>query len=58
MHSTIPIPLIRLGNLFPDRRVYAKCEFLAPSGSFKTRGANHLLSHLSHEGRTRKLVVP
>jgi threonine dehydratase len=58
MHPTVPIPLIRLGNLFPERRVYAKCEFLAPSGSFKTRGANHLLSRLGSESRTRKLVVP
>jgi threonine dehydratase len=52
------IPLVRLGNLFPERQVYAKCEFLAPSGSFKTRGANHLLSRLSRAGQTRKLVVP
>ena len=51
-------PLIRLGNVFPHRAVYAKCEFLAPSGSFKIRGANHLLTHLSREGGTRQLVVP
>jgi threonine dehydratase len=56
MHSAIP--LIRLGNLFPEHQVYAKCEFLAPSGSFKTRGASHLLSRLASEGRPRKLVVP
>ncbi len=53
-----PTPLIRLGNLFPRREVYAKCEFLAPSGCFKIRGATHLLEHLSREGRTRSLVVP
>jgi threonine dehydratase len=53
-----PTPLIRLGNLFPDRQVYAKCEFLAPSGCFKIRGAVHLLTHLNWEGRTRQLVVP
>jgi threonine dehydratase len=58
MHPAIPIPLIPLSNLFPERQVYAKCEFLAPSGSFKTRGANHLLSRLDHEGHTRHLVVP
>jgi len=50
-----PTPLVRLGNLFPDREVYAKCEFLAPSGCFKIRGATHLLEHLD---RTRQLIVP
>jgi threonine dehydratase len=58
MFHDIRTPLIRLGNLFPDRRVYAKCEFLAPSGCFKIRGAAHLLDRLSHEGRVRSLVVP
>src|SRR5215471_4378085 len=53
-----PTPLVRLGNLFPHREVYAKCEFLAPSGCFKIRGAAHLLEHLSGEGQTRPLVVP
>src|SRR5438874_1982659 len=53
-----PTPLIRLGNLFPQREVYAKCEFLAPSGCFKIRGAMHLLEHLSREGHTRHLMVP
>jgi threonine dehydratase len=52
------IPLIRLGNLFPEREVYAKCEFLAPSGCFKIRGAVHLLEHLVREGGPRQLVVP
>src|SRR5215472_16643862 len=51
-------PLIRLGNLFPQRAVYAKCEHLAPSGCFKIRGAVHLLNHLRREGRTPPLVVP
>src|SRR5262245_30097222 len=51
-------PLVRLGNLFPDRAVYAKCEFLAPSGCFKIRGAMHLLAHLGRDGKTRQLVVP
>src|SRR5438270_588813 len=51
-------PLVRLGNLFPRRDVYAKCEFLAPSGCFKIRGANHLLERLSREGRKPPLVVP
>jgi threonine dehydratase len=55
---SLPIPLIRLGNLFPHRQVYAKCEFLGASGSFKTRGALHLLARLSREGRARRLVVP
>jgi threonine dehydratase len=53
-----PTPLIRLGNLFPQRAVYAKCEFLAPSGCFKIRGATHLIDHLSRDGRTRHLIVP
>jgi threonine dehydratase len=58
MPSTPPTPLVRLGNLFPDRQVYAKCEFVAPSGCFKIRGAAHLLGHLSRTGQTRPLVVP
>jgi threonine dehydratase len=53
-----PTPLIRLGNLFPDRTVYAKCEFLAPSGCFKVRGAVHLLDELKRAGRDTTLVVP
>jgi threonine dehydratase len=53
-----PTPLVRLGNLFPDRQVYAKCEFVSLSGSFKTRGAAHLLEKLSRSGGTRKLIVP
>ncbi len=55
MRLLSPTPLIRLGNLFPDRAVYAKCEFLAPSGCFKIRGATHLLEHI---GRDRPLIVP
>ena len=51
-------PLVRLGNHFPRHDVSAKCEFLAPSGCFKIRGANHLLEHLRREGRTPPLVVP
>src|SRR5262245_46535763 len=58
MLPTTQTPLIRLGNLFPDRQVYAKCEFLAPSGCFKIRGATHLLSRLAREGTVRQLVVP
>jgi threonine dehydratase len=53
-----PTPLIRLGNLFPQRDVFAKCEFLAPSGCFKIRGAVHLLGHLRGQGRTPPLIVP
>jgi threonine dehydratase len=56
--SVVPTPLIRLGNLFPRREVYAKCEFLAPSGCFKIRGAVHLLDHLRREGGLRQLIVP
>src|SRR3984893_19309327 len=58
MLSVTPTPLIRLGNLFAQRAVYAKCEFLAPSGCFKIRGAAHLLDHLRREGDTRQLIVP
>lgn len=54
----LPPPLIRLGNQFSGRHVYGKCEFHAPSGCFKIRGANHLLDRLSREGGTRLLVVP
>ncbi len=50
MLSLMQTPTIRLGNLFPRHEVYAKCEFLAPSGCFKIRGAAHLLDHLSREG--------
>ena len=58
MLPTIETPLVRLSNQFPDRRVYAKCEFLQQSGCFKIRGATHLLKHLSRQGGTRQLVVP
>src|SRR3977135_1047470 len=58
MLSLLPTPLIRLGNLFPRREIHAKCEFLAPSGCFKIRGAVHLLEHLRREGGPRQLVVP
>src|SRR5215467_11698175 len=58
MLSLSPAPLVRLGNLFPHREVYAKCEFLAPSGCFKIRGATHLLEHLQRAGGTRHLIVP
>jgi threonine dehydratase len=58
MLPDLPTPLIRLGNLFPQRAVFAKCEFLAPSGCFKIRGAAHLLQHLTQQGRPRHLVVP
>src|SRR6516162_1222228 len=56
--TTVETPLIRLGNLFPEREVYAKCEFLSPSGSFKDRGAAHLLTRLSQSSGDRLLVVP
>jgi threonine dehydratase len=58
MFDYVPTPLIRLAGLFPERTVYAKCEFLAPSGSFKIRGAVQLLERLSRESRVRELVVP
>jgi threonine dehydratase len=58
MLPPIQTPLIRLTNLFPHSAVYAKCEFLAPSGCFKIRGAVHLLQHLSRGGQIRQLVVP
>jgi threonine dehydratase len=58
MLSLVQTPTIRLGNLFPRHEVYAKCEFRAPSGCFKIRGAAHLLDHLSRQGGTRELIVP
>src|SRR4029077_4146344 len=58
MLSTAKTPLIRLGSHFPQRAVYAKCEFLAPSGCFKIRGATHLLNHLSKESPKQTLIVP
>src|SRR5215813_13962207 len=58
MLPLVPTPTIRLSNLFPRREVYAKCEFLAPSGCFKIRGALHLLDHLRREGGPRRLIVP
>ena len=58
MQPLTPTPLVRLGNLFPTRAVYAKCEFLAPSGCFKIRGAVHLLEHLAKEGQAKPLIVP
>jgi len=56
--ASLHSPLIRLGNLFSDCEVFAKCEFLAPSGCFKIRGAEHLLEHLARTGGPRLLVVP
>jgi threonine dehydratase len=53
-----PTPLVRLGNLFPHLDVFAKCEFLAPSGCFKIRGAVHLLEHLTRQGGAPQLIVP
>jgi threonine dehydratase len=58
MTPAVRRPLVRLGNLFPGRQVYAKCEFLAPAGSFKIRGATHLLDHLGRAGPLPPLVVP
>jgi threonine dehydratase len=58
MLTLSPTPLVRLGNLFPDLDVYAKCEFLGASGSFKIRGAVHLLEHLTRESGSRQLIVP
>jgi threonine dehydratase len=58
MLPVYPTPLVRLGNLFPERRVFAKCEFLVPSGSFKIRGAKHLLDVLRDRNGPRELVVP
>jgi len=58
MLTTIPAPLVRLSNLFPNREVYAKCEHLAPSGCFKIRGAMHLLNHFRRAGKKPPLVVP
>lgn len=58
MLNLSPTPLVRLGNLFPRFEVFAKCEFLAPSGCFKIRGAAHLLEHLAARGGPRQLVVP
>jgi threonine dehydratase len=57
MLPIFPTPLVRLSNLFPDRCIYAKCEHLVPAGSFKIRGAKHLLDHL-RDGKSRQLVVP
>ena len=58
MLPLVETPLIRLGNLFPQNAVYAKCEFLAPSGCFKIRGAVHLVERLAREGRSKLIVVP
>src|SRR6266851_10043611 len=58
MLPSLQTPLIRLGNLFPQQGVYAKCEFLAPSGCFKIRGAMHLMERLQREGRKQPIVVP
>jgi threonine dehydratase len=58
MLPSLHTPLVRLGNLLPNRAVFAKCEFLAPSGCFKIRGATHLLEHLTREGTKPPLIVP
>jgi threonine dehydratase len=51
-------PLVRLSNLLPGKAVFAKCEFLAPSGCFKIRGATYLLDHLTRVGKRPQLIVP
>jgi threonine dehydratase len=56
--TPLSTPLVRLSELVPGRQVFAKCEFLAPSGCFKIRGAAHLLENLRKQGRTCQLVVP
>jgi threonine dehydratase len=61
MRVMLPVyrtPLVRLGNLFPERRIYAKCEFLVPAGSFKIRGAKYLLDIHRDRNGPRELVVP
>ena len=58
MLPSLRTPLVRPSNPFPGRAVFAKCEFLAPSGCFKIRGAAHLLEHLRQGGTTKPLVVP
>jgi threonine dehydratase len=58
MLPNLRTPLVRLSNLFPDRVVHAKCEFLAPSGCFKIRGAKNLLEQLGEEEPRRPLIVP
>ncbi len=58
MLPTTQTPLIRLSNVFPRAQVHAKCEFLAPSGCFKIRGAVHLLQYLQGATQTRQLIVP
>jgi threonine dehydratase len=58
MHPTAATPLIRLGNLFPAHQVFAKCEFLAAGGSFKIRGAAHLLEQLRCAGPLPPLILP
>jgi threonine dehydratase len=57
--TTPATPLVRLSNLFPNHQVFAKCEHLNVSGSFKIRGALHLLDALSHQSPpVSTLVVP
>jgi threonine dehydratase len=58
MLPDFPTPLVRLTNLFSQHRIYAKCEHLVPAGSFKVRGAKHLLDHLSTQSDVRRLIVP
>ena len=58
MLPPIRTPLVRLANVFRDVELHAKCEFLAPSGCFKIRGAAHLLDHLRSEHRSPALIVP
>lgn len=58
MLEPIHTPLVRLGNLFPNRRVFAKCEHLQPSGCFKIRGIANLLANPAGLGGALQLVVP
>jgi threonine dehydratase len=51
-----PTPL-RRSAVFPDAPVYLKLECWQPTGSFKVRGATHLLACLGPEEKARGVVA-
>ena len=48
---------LRRSAVFPDAPVYLKLECRQPTGSFKVRGATHLLASLTPEERARGVVA-
>ena len=47
-------PLVRLNKIAPNHYIYAKCEFLNPSGSIKDRAAKAMIETAQKEGKIKE----